>query len=151
RWLRSAVARERGAEIDGAGDHGGAVVDGRWRPDAGVDPRHHDRDQESAVMWWAYAAVAALATITLLLAPAGWGWRSLATAAAALAALAGGLVMSLGHPRPAVGAGDVLVVAAQFAPGVTIWVWTAGAPPIAYALPWTDEAAGQLQEGLRMA
>lgn len=102
-------------------------------------------------MWWAYAAVAVVATITLLLAPAGWGWRSLLTAAVALAALAGGLVMSLGHPRPAVGAGDVLVVAAQFDPGVTIWVWTAGDPPIAYALPWTDEAAEQLQEGLRMA
>jgi hypothetical protein len=44
-----------------------------------------------------------------------------------------------------------VVIAAEIHPGVAIYVWLRGDPPIAYELPWSEDLARDLQEGLRNA
>jgi len=80
-------------------------------------------------------------------------WRHWLVAAGCLAAVLVATVYTAGHPRPrAFGVPETITVwSAQFVPDEGIYLWSLADPPVAYALPWTDEAAMQLQEAMREA
>ena len=60
---------------------------------------------------------------------------------------------SLGAPKPfwMEWRKDLYVVALEYDPGVSIFVWVRGNPPIAYSMPWSEKQAEQLERGLREA
>jgi hypothetical protein len=75
------------------------------------------------------------------------------TALVASAALAA--VHLMGVPKPMWtelrGVDADVVIAAEMHPGVAIYVWLRGNPPIAYELPWSEDLARDLLGGLRNA
>jgi hypothetical protein len=97
-------------------------------------------------------AVVVLAALVLLVrsprfALAGFLAFSLGTWAAA--------VDGLGEPKPIWlewrDLGEIEVAGTQFSPNEAIYLWTRTTPPLAYALPWSDDAARRLQEAERKA
>jgi len=68
--------------------------------------------------------------------------------------MAGVLAVSVhtsGMPRPrALGVPETItVVSMQLIPDEAIYLWALGDPPVAYALPWNEEMAAELQEMAR--
>ena len=87
-----------------------------------------------------------------------WQWKdpSVRRASAflffvALAAIA--LLSFLGTPKPIWAEHGKLgiVVAVEYEVGRAIYIWTRGNPPVSYELPWSEETAEALEEGLRKA
>lgn len=95
------------------------------------------------------AMMAALAAVVL--------WASRATGRGAalyavlFAAVIAGAIDVMGRPKPFEWEwrqpGEIIGI--SYHPGIAIYVWVEGAPPRAYALPWSIEMARQAQEAAR--
>ncbi len=82
-----------------------------------------------------------------------WRFRSPIVYALTMAAVLATFVHTAGMPRPrAVGIPETItVVAVIYAVDEAIYLWAEGDPPVAYALPWSEPLAEQLQDEMLVA
>lgn len=99
--------------------------------------------------------LAALAVVAAMVLASGGQVRPRTMALHGLltAALVASAVHVMGRPKPLwaeiAPREEIEVIAAQYHPGIGIYVWARMSPPVVYALPWDVGLAREMQEAMR--